>query len=934
MAEEYNIGTTVKQEQLASAPPVDPAELPTCLIGPLYQVVENEEVDSKLNPLGSDQTFTWPSLKTGATVDLKGVKNGRIDSQLKRFADFPPTYQVVIDGIEKSDLDDDAVNAIDGNGFTVDPLKARVGTQRDTLTMHVVYVNDEAFLYKYDGGLSVAESGDYMKLSTGDATVDTSTDTRIYLDTGSLPGFSTSVTPFSGVDVTPAGTPGRVNVSGAAGDYSAVSIGDAAVTGYALSSDFKNVTGTIDAIGATISLTGLNFGANIDTASVQDYIVKLEVDTDDNVGGTGYEETYFCQLNSIDTAAQTMVLEDDYTGNPIGGGAAVATDDVRVTIYRSQIGYVESKNSDDSQMTVVVPTTISETDAFVNTFQTTEGNIDVFPSLGVEVTYRAGRNDLADTVYEAGDKTEFQAATDASDFHYQDELGYAVQVVQESQPNDRQVMFIPIDTSIAEDAAYDNALLVAETVEAYNVICMSDVAESALESHVTAQSNDVEKHWRRGFFTIDMPEGETESVSGEILPGQTSQGTAASDTDGNKVIRDANVQFATGAGVAAGTKVVVTSPSEFEGEYTAKGTTTDNDLILEGNPWAITREFEVAEMDVETVNGVHQFREDAGGAVTIEDDYFTHVEPGDYVEADIDFGGGSETYRLRVTNVLSNGKGFDAVDEVPGDLTAGAATATTDVSVIRSWGYDSGDDGTVDYLPAVEYHIDPLTKSDKVDELINRKSQNDRRFTTCIAQAPTVQVGTDAVGNPIRKQISPFVTLAAIAAKRSGLQAHDPVTNLFLGGGIEACEYADSYFQGSQLNELAAEGFCLVVQSSSSSEPKIRDMITSATGTGLVNTEEMVVSNLDWQAKTLVNTYSLPDGTPPPRRNGRLSGRRVMNLDSLIKKWIKEEDRLRKGSVVKSVEEDPNNARKTNITYLAVAPTAEKEVEIIQQQTV
>jgi len=924
---EYNIGTTVRQEQQASNTlVVDEADLPTCVIGPLYQVLEDELADGSFDPEGeTSQSFDWPGVKVGAEVDLAGVKNGKIDSQRKDLVKFSPRFTLV-DGAEEHALDDVDVFDMDASGFKIDTEKAKAGLHRATRTMNVVHVDDVAFLYKYDGELGVVEVGDRMELSGGAATVSAVTDTRLYVEEDVLSDFDAAVTGVGEVTIGPSGTVGRVNVAGTAGDFSAYGAGDPVVVCDDLGPAFTSLSGSHDADGVSnsVDLTGFTFGANITLDEVEGAIVK--------VVNTSTSTTYYARLEAIDTGAGTMTVSEDYIS---GGAVAVTTDTVTVTIYESMLGYVESKNGDASQVTAVLPRTFSETDSVVNFFTTQESAIDIYPEFKVKTTFRAQRKDLAGKTFRVSRRAELLADIDETKTHYRDELGFAVDLVLSAQPNDAYVYYIPVDTmtdGVVE--GYKKGIDRARKADVYMPVCLewgNQAIDDYLETHLVSQSDHIEKHWRRGFFVQQVPLGEVDSLRGEIRPGQTANGLASGDDDGNHTIKDGSIDFVTGANVSVGDKVVVTYPEVFAGEYTALGTTTDNDLVLDGAPWKTTHEFAVDQMDVTTTAGVHVF----DNAQSVDDGFFDHVEPGDYVQATVDLGSGSDDYRLRVVSVLADGSGFSAVDEAAGDLDTGGEVQATDVSIIRSWGVDfdtTASSPEVDYLPAVKYHIRPLDEEGQVTELVASKGQNDRRFSTTLDYAPTIQVGTDAVGDPIKAELSPALAALAVAAKRSGSAAHDPVTNLFLGAGIESVKWG-THFESGNLNRLAAAGFLLLVQSTERAEPKIRDMITSSTSGELVDQEELVVSNSDWQAKTLVQTYSLPDGVAPPRRNGLLLGRRVMNLDSLLTRW-KGQERLRPGSYVISVRENPNNSRKTDITYLGVFPTAEKEIEVIQRQTV
>ncbi|NIR94752.1 MAG: hypothetical protein GWO08_14090, partial [Gammaproteobacteria bacterium] len=491
------------------------------------------------------------------------------------------------------------------------------------------------------------------------------------------------------------------------------------------------------------------------------------------------------------------------------------------------------------------------------------------------------------TGFAASTTSEFLTATGHDAVDYRDGIGFAVQVTTLAQPNQRDVQFVPVDVEPAGTTGlpdnfdlttgYQDALEAAEALDVYNIVPLdrSSAIDSAVQSHVTTMSTEIENAWRRGYFVEPVPLGSTESESGEIAPGRVTGGVAGAATDGNAVIRDSNVNFVTGAGVVEGTQVVVTFPDEFAGTHTALGTTTDNDLILdlEGTDtvWDLTKEFTVAAEPVAlntTATDTHVL---SAGDGTIDADTFVHVEAGDYLEVTES----STIYRLKVLSVNAAGDQITATDEVPGTLDFGTGNTNnaTNVSVIRTWGPSN--------LPPVEYHIDPLTKSQQVTEISNNQTLSDRRFTVTLDYAPTIEInGTDTV-------LDPSLVLAAIAAKRSGLRAFDETTNLTLGGGIESATYAFAYFKKSQLNTLSNAGLTLIKQKTATSEPYIRDHITSDT-TSLVVQEELVTANGDWMSKTLSNTYVAGPGQQLPILTRRLIGIRTIQIDAILRSWVDE----------------------------------------------
>lgn len=888
-------GVRVRQEEIEDVIVAEEAELPSLIIGPLYNVVEDEAAETSFDPLeSSDQEFEWPSKLVGTVVDLAGTRNGLIDSQRRMLADFVPSFNLV-DGNVVHSVSDSDVKDLSQDGFSI-MQSARDGLQRLNTSGFVVSLDGETFIYNPEGGFSGTKVGDKLDFDPNGFTVESITSTTIHA--GDLTSEVIAATRFEtdntvDVSVTPSSAlPGRVVVTISGGILEDVAADDLLITSAPMNG-LAGVSGTLN--GTTV--TGLDFGVSIATSDVEGRIVRV---TD----GSNYD---FVEVADINTVDGTLELSE--ATSLVDGG-------VTITIMESQVGYVESITLDETEAVVVVPNVFSDSSTIVQTLST-KSSFTVYPEFEVQASYRALRKDLTGFSYTASSRNELLDAIDHEFIHYLDGLGFAVDVSALAQPNRRTIMFIPVDTEpdgetgLTENqdllAGYQAALEQAESVDGYCVVLLDSnpAIDAALESHVISMSSEDEGAWRRGFMFESVPQGDFESTSGTIAAGKVSGGVAATGEEGNTVIRD-SIEFVTEAEVVAGTKVVVTFPEVFAGEYTALGSTTDNDLILDGDPFEVVKEFPVASMSVTTSGGFHDFTGANTGA-------FVHVEAGDYAEATVD----GQTYRLRIVSVLANGSGFTAEDELPATISWNTEAAT-DVSIIRTW-------------DTVDFHIRPLSKDQKVAELISRKSVVNRRFTLTLDYSPSVNVGVDANGNPIIKKLSPAISLAAIAAKRSGLRSFDEISNMFLGAGIESVEYAYNYFRRSQLRSLSDAGFTLVTQASRTSQPYIRDMITSDTSS-LVNQEEIVTSNIDWQSKSLSSTYQSPPGSRFKILNDRLLGVRAIQLDAILKAW-RNEGRLIDFRDV-SISRNELNKRQTDIQFVGVYPVAEKEIEFTINMTV
>lgn len=897
------------------------AELPTCVVGILFDVVDWEKAESTFDPLTStDQTFSWPSLKAGAVVDLDGTNNGLIDSQRKRLADFVPEFRFK-DGTETHEIDDSDIKSLDQSDFDI-IQEARDSLQRLTISdLYGITFDQEEVFFSVSDSFSDVESGDRFDFGGSNFTVDTRNNRFIRTEEAiSSPSTSTRVeSADSGlqVDVSPASDPGRITVTLSNSDWSTEAsnldedepmvvyedmTGLTEIGGQINDSDssYDEIDGLVDDTSGSTSNT---FGIDISTAEVEDHVVKVHNTTEGTI--------YFASLESIDTDAGTLTV-DQAVGSADG-------DEVHITIYKGQVGYVESFDTDDDTATVVVPNPFSTTGALVDAYTSAEADVKVYPVFDVEARYRAYREDLVGEIFEAGTQSEIESATDQSGFHWADNLQFATRLVQNAQPENRNVFFVPVDpepngstglpTNYDLTTGYNDALEVAGThKDPYNIVRLQPFGD--LQGHVNTYSAPEEGKQRRGFLVEPLPKGEESSATGEILPGRTSDGLAPNGDEGNTYIYDSNIDFVDGANISEGDEVVVTFPEKFEGTYTATSSTTDSvlDLDLDGDVWDITKEFQPSNsMDVTTnADGNHELR----GAQT---DQFAHVEENDFVE----FTTGGTTYRMKIINVLADGTGFDAEDEVAGSLDLGSNSSVSDVSIIRSWGPKE---------PDIEYYIRPLTKSEQVSQVKSNKTVYDRRFTVTLDHDPTVEIGTDSGGNVVTREMDPQWTLLAIAAKRSGQRSNDPATNLELGASIQSVKYA-TYFKRSQLDDLGGEGFCLIQQDTSSSPPYIRDMITSD-NTSDAKREELVTSNADWQAKSLQETFSLPPGKAPKLVSPKLVGLRTAQTDTILRNWTEPDPTRRlNGYNLKSVKQSEDKATKMEIAYDGVFPVAEKEIE-------
>lgn len=902
------------------------AELPTCIVAPLYEVFRKELASANFNSLTTaDQDFDWPGKRVGSVVDLSGTRGGMIDSQRKSLAPFPVAVYLVD---ASSSASPTASNLVSDEYVTVsqDSVSlaqgARVGRDRGNFDVWALEVNGEQFLYNPAGGLSVIIDGDMFDLSGTDVNVTSGgTSTRVFVDEDITSELSTgtrvSEDQVGGVtvSVTPSSTAGRVVVSTTGTDFASevagIAVGDVVVVASPLP-NFDELQGVV--VTNTSTVGSITFPVDITTAEVIDWTVRVDFyDTDGTY--TTLAQTSFHKLVSIDTGAGTLVVDSAIP-------SAIVTDYVEVSILKSQAGYIESINAPlNTELTVVLANTFSDTRSLIDVY-TTPTTVTVYPDMNVYVDYRALRSDISDTAYTAASVAEFLATTGHASIDHMDGLGYAVQVATLAQPNDRPVYFVPVDlepdggeSGLPDNfdyaTGYANALESAESVPVYNMICLDQDRQSvkdALKAHVDSMSADETESFRRGYFYSKLPLGNVESSTGELAPGQVVGGIAASATSGNKYIKDANVAFVTDAGVEAGTIIVITSPAEYAGQYVATGDTTDDILMLDGDDWDITKEFVVAgTVNVNTVTGDQVISGAPSGT-------FVHVEAGDYAEVTVS----GTRYRFKVKSVNAAGTQLTCEDEVPGTLTISGAGNGSGLSVIRSW---------ID--PSVQYYITPLTKQQRVDKAVASKTLNGRRYSMFLDQNPTVEVtGGDDV------QIAPEYAMIAVAAKRSGLRSFDEISNLSLGGGIISVKHGYNTLKRSQIKQLAQNGIVFLSQADRDAQPYIIDMITTATGgsVGLVSQEEMITANADWMGKTLKGTFVAPPGAQLPNITPRLLGIRAIQIDALLRRWVNEGRLV--SYAIRKVEQDPTNKRRTVICLTLVMVIAEKEIAFELELTV
>lgn len=900
------------------------ADTPTCVIGVLYNVVEDGVATGSFDPLdSSNQAFEWPSKPADGVVDLTGVKNGRIDSQRSELADMPIEVSLR-DQSAVYPVSSEYVENVDQDGIEL-KQGARTGLDRGSFDVYALEVNNEQFVYAPGESFSSVVVGDRALIGAANLTVESRVNRKLTFEESLTTVLSTatrvkqneggSVT----LSITPSATAGRVvaTITGTTFAVAAptVAVGDLAVIGKPISG-LVSLEGNLVAGGA--SADGLTLPSTVSLEDIDNYIVKVVEYTTTDGSFAAIEQTHFVKIADYDAVAGTIDFDSAIV-------PTTALADVKITVLSGVVGVIESINDASTQLTITAAETFSDSLSFVDIYLASSA-MTVYPEFEVLVSYRSFRTSIADTSSSVSSLSDFLEEVGHSAVDYRDGLGWAMRTAFLSQGSDSPVYYVVVDpenggvTGLPENrdlvTAYSSALESIETAPVYNVVLLdrSAALDGVLQAHVDAMSTPEENSYRRGFFTQDFVVGDVESTTGIIEPGRTSTGIAASATTGNAVIRDDSVLFVTEANVTAGTVVVVTFPSALAGSYVASGDTTDNTLVLQGNGWPLEKEFTVATLTVDTNSPLeHTISGAAAGQ-------FVHVEAGDYVE----FTESAVIYRLRVISVNAAGTQVICDDSGAGvDFGTGNTNNATSVSVIRSWNPTT--------TPGVKYHIRPLTKAQQVARTVAAKSMANERYSLLLAQTPTMVLYTDASGVEVSGEASDALNRVAVAARRSGAaEPHVEITYATLAG-ITSVKHGFDFFKKTHLKSLSDAGFVVILQNSKSGTPYIMDMITTLTTQGLVKQEEMVIANADWIGKTLSSSLQTPVGATPPNIDDRLLGIRTMQVSSLLKSWLG--TRIL-GYTILSIGRNATNRRKTDIKLSLLLPLAEKEIEIIIERTV
>lgn len=899
-------------ENVATNP--QPAELTSAIVGPLYQVVENGSPDETFDALdAAAQGFAWPNQKLGSVVDLAGTRGGYIDSQRKEFFDFVPTFSLR-DPVTQTvyPVADSFVQGIDQDGFEL-TQGARGSNQRATLSFWAIQMDDARRFYRPPQvgtvGFSQVRAGDRFLVDSTEFTVASYTDTLLNATAEPMPSASAFIETDGSqqVDVTLGASAGRVVVTVGTSDFPTLAAGASAGDPVVVWAPRAGFAGIAAALTPSFEVAdGLVIGVAFQPSDVIGRLAKVVNSTDSTVTWT--------RVVNYDPNSLNIIFADNV--------GTTNNDVLSITLYDRVLGYIESFNATNDQITCVVSRSFAAVGSAVEIYHTPTDPVPFWPAFEVLATYRALRADLANSVYSASTLSELLDVIGETSVRHEDRLAFAVRQAQLRQVGDRSVFFTVVNvepdgtTGLPENAdlatGYAEALTRIGTEDVFSLVCFDlDNASvlSAYNAHILSMNTPQEGRERRGYQLVKMPLGETESITGVVQPGRTLTGTAATEADGNGVIYDANVQFVSGAGVVEGTRVVVTRPAELAGTYQASANTSDGALILEGLTWSIVKygDRSAAGLSLSTSGGLHTLSGATAG-------HWRDVEPGDVINVTAD----GTTYRGVVTSVPGNASSLVFEDEAPGDLTLTGAALSGNVWVSRSWG-GAGNS------PFVEYHIRPLTRAQQASRLIAGKTQSSEHMSYLIRQRPTMQVDTNESGQAVVAPLDATFAIAAVSGLRSGYAANQDITRLTLGDNIFSIEYGVNWFTQTQMDALAAAGFTLLVQDNQRQTPYIRDMVTSRVGS-LAVSQEVVIANSAWQAKTLRSFFSSPAGQPLPNNTEQLRGIRLLQLNAVLKSWV-DSGRLVDFDTV-TVSVDANDETKNFLSYRGFFPVAEKVIEI------
>lgn len=871
-------GVIVRTELADAGVVVQSADQDPVIVGEMYEVFEDQVAAARYEATtdAGAQVFVWPGKKTASVVDLAGVRDDTAepDSQLRESAAYPmivklrdPTTLVkvtldpitdittvgqtgftIVEGVDGATA---KLSAADATGAESNKVRVSAGgivaagvkigdkirvsftegasSLRGTITSftdtEITYsttetpVVDTAELTGSDGD-ALTTSGSLVS-ATGGFTADLSVGDRVALWTEALQvndGNATSaaaVTTATGMGLVSADVGRRVTI------HSAV-VADGAITP---SNGATNGTNTLTATGILSTMKGRVVkisGGTLSLTATYRRVVTAGAGTLTFSGaviasGTGASVIVFKPF--VRTIATVVAAGSfTYSGGDVSNGSQTA---IPVFLHTRVLRDVTVINSDTS-FAYSGSALTSTTGFLLNVpFDTFSANVgyDVFPDYQVLVSYRA-----LDVSLVAGQRVT--QASDVSDLgavsKFNPLLFAASLALRAMGTDDRNLLLVAVNpwqhmtspSGLPGDrdtaTAYDLALeVLSNDPAAYYFAPLTRVSaiRDAFDTHVTAMSQPTEKRERTVVLSYALPVGEFESTTGGIEPGSGG---------GNKSILDPGQGFVGDLALEAGAVVVITSPAAYAGSYEVDGATTDDELVLAGDPWTLTPVFTVANGNFDAVSGR------VASATT---GVWKDVDVGDWIVS----GGEYRRVTAKVNNQTLTYTG-----------TAITGTGAT-VSVLRS---------SLPPNEPVVYYVTPLTKTEQATVLAGlATSRANFRVVNVWPDLVGLVTGQDNAGNDVVEDLESWYLAAMTVGELAVLPPENSSTGQALAG-VSRLVHSNNYFSTTQLNTIANGGWTIYVQPTPGGSAECRQLM-STDRSSIKRTEFSVTKNVDNQAKVI-----------------------------------------------------------------------------------
>lgn len=881
-------GVIVRTELANAGVVIQSADQDPVIVGELYEVFDEQLSSTRYDARtgGGTQVFAWPGKKATSIVDLAGVREDTAepDSQLRASAALPLSVKLqdptTLVETELNVLTD--IIAVGQSGFSlVEGVAAAVAKA----SASDATVAESGKLRKRTGGFVNAgvKIGDKLRLvlqnvSGGPVTVQANvtsvSDVEIGFTATNSPSAIVDDPTMSPVDGDAVTTAGRV-ASAAGGFTAGLDVGDrVAIWTEAAEVDDGNGTtaSTISTVtglglvagdvgrkvsigsarpadGAVTATDGVTNGTNTltgtgITASLKGRVVRI-------AGGTGSIPATYRRV--VSAGSGTLTFSGATIPASTGASFTVYAPVVRkiaTVVSANQFTYdgVSIHDPLQSNVPVILHTRVLRDVTVVNSdtqftysgaaLTSTTGFLlnlpvdvfkadaayQIFADFKVLVTYRA-----LDTTLSAGVRvaTLAEVAALGPVNKYNPLLFAADRTLSAMGTDNRNLLLVGVNPwqhmttpsglpgDRDEVAAYGLTLeVLSNDPAAYYLapLTRNAAVRDAFVAHVQAMSQPLEKRERTAHLSYALPMGEVESTSGGIEPGLDG---------GNKKILDPGMDFISAHSITPGTKVVITKPAAFAGTYDVDAATTDDELVLQGANWAITTEFQVTNGDFDAT---------AGQVTSATTDVWKDVDVGDWIKRGTDY--------RRVTAKVNN----QTLAYAGVALTGTSQT----VSVVRS------------YLPpneAVEYYVDPLTKTEQAEALkAIAQSRANFRVVHYWPDVARFITGQDQSGNDVVEELDSFYIAAMEAGRAAVLPPERSSTGAALPG-VVSLKHSNDYFSTTQLNVIAEGGWAVLMQPTPGGSVVMRHLM-STDRSSIKRQEFSVTKNVDNQAKVIRATLA------------------------------------------------------------------------------